>query len=166
MPKKIYREFFHVSKHKKMTDKVFKTHITLSVFTMLICCVVFCTATFAWFTCQQTTSIAPIEAAKYAIAVEIDNNVIPENKYTCPLAAADEHTFTITAIGTATTGYCEITADGKAYITAPIAKGQSITLTVIAKQGTEISFSAHWGEYRGDEPRYEDGSSVEIQTAY
>lgn len=162
MFKRLYREFFYVPKYEKMTDKVFKGRIGLSVLTMLLCCVLFCATTFAWFTSQQNSPVNPIVAADYSLSVDINGRTLDTNKYTCPLAMADEHKFIITATGTATTGYCEITVNGQTYTTVSIPKETSITLTIVAAQGEEIIFSAHWGVSTGEGTYYCDGAVIEI----
>lgn len=152
---KIYREFFYIPKHAKVPEKVFRTRIILSTLTMLICCAVFCSGTFAWFTSNQRTEIPPITAASYSLLIAVDGTEIGtsnnENNvsYTCPLAAEDEHTVTFTSAGTAETGYCVINAGGKTYSTAQIGKGESMTLTIQAAQDEEITFSANWGAPQG-----------------
>lgn len=162
MFKKIYREFFYVPKYEKMTDKVFKGRIGLSVLTMIVCCALFCATTFAWFNSLQNTTVSPIVAADYSLSVEVNGQALDTNEYTCPLTTEDRHVFTITASGTATTGYCQITVDGQSYTTVSIPKGTSITLTIVASQGEEISFSAHWGAYSDEGTHYGDGAIIEI----
>lgn len=162
MFKKIYREFLYIPKYEKMTDKVFKGRIGLSVLTMIVCCVLFCATTFAWFNSLQNTTVSPIVAADYSLSVEVNGQALDTNEYTCPLTTEDRHVFTITASGTATTGYCQITADGKTYTTVSIPSGQSITFSIIAAQGEEISFSAHWGACSDESDRYGNNAVVHI----
>lgn len=162
MFKKIYREFFYVPKYEKMTDKVFKGRIGLSVLTMIVCCALFCATTFAWFNSLQNTTVSPIVAADYSLSVEVNGQALDTNEYTCPLTAEDRHVFSITASGTATTGYCQITVDGHVFTTVSIPKGTSITLTIVAAQGEEIAFSAHWGACSDDGTRYGHGAVISI----
>lgn len=162
MFKRLYREFLYIPKYAKMTDKVFKSRICLSVLTMLVCCALFCASTFAWFNSLQNTTVSPIVAADYSLSVEINGQTFDTNEYTCPLATEDCHVFTITASGTATTGYCQITVNGHVFTTVSIFKGTSITLTIVASQGEEISFSAHWGAYSGEGDRYGDSAVISI----
>lgn len=145
MLKKLYRDLFYVPKYAKLTDTAFKIRITLYVLTMLVCGIFFCSATFAWFSGQGGSHIASIESAKYAVSVEINDTPLSANEYICPLVKSDEHTFIITAKGTASVGYCVIEIDDKVYSTVAIPQGESITLTIVAAQGTQIRFSAKWG---------------------
>ena len=158
--KKIYREFFYIPKHAKVSDKVFRTRTILSALTMLICCAVFCSGTFAWFNSNRSSSVSPITAAKYSLSIVIDENDIGTSSYqstvsyTCPLATGDQHTVTLTHNGTAENGYCVINAGGNTYSTVQIEKGGNITLTIQAAQGEEITFTANWGEYQSGATTY------------
>lgn len=162
MFKKIYREFFYVPKYAKMTDKVFKGRISISVLTIIVCCALFCATTFAWFNSLQNTTVSLIVAADYSLSVKINGQTLLTDEYTCPLTTEDRHVFTITASGTATTGYCQITVDGKTYTTVPISKGTSLALTIVAAQGEEISFSAHWGACSDEGDRYGNNAVIHV----
>lgn len=162
MFKKIYREFFYVPKYEKMTDKVFKGRIGLSVLTMIVCCALFCATTFAWFNSLQNTTVSPIVAADYSLSVEVNGQALDTNEYICPLTTEDRHVFSITASGTATTGYCQITVNGQSYTTVSIPKETSLALTIVAAQGEEISFSAHWGACSDEGDRYGNNAVVHV----
>ena len=179
--KKIYREFFYIPKHVKVSDRVFQTRTILSTLTMIICCAIFCSGTFAWFESNRSSQISPITAASYSLSVEIDGVNIGTSSYqsavsyTCPLATEDLHTVTLTHSGTAENGYCVINAGSSTCSTAQIGKDESITLTIKAAQGENITFSAKWGEYQSgvatysvsdgnSYPVYEDGDCIIIST--
>lgn len=152
--KKIYQRFLNVLKHTEVSDRVFRTRTALSVLTILTCCVMFCSATFAWFTSEQSAGVAPITTASYSLDITVDGGSIGtcDSKnavtYTCPLVKEDKHIFTITPTGTAETGYCVINGGDKTNSTDQINKGGSFTLTVVAKEGEAITFSANWGTYQ------------------
>lgn len=153
--KKLYQRFFYVPKHAEVSARVFKTRTALSVLTILTCCVMFCSATFAWFTSAQSAGIEAITTAIYSLDITVDGVSIGtcdsagSVTYTCPLAADDKHTVTITPTGTAETGYCVINGGDKTNSTEQINAGESFTLTVIAAKDEVITFSANWGTYQG-----------------
>lgn len=151
MSHKLYREFFDISEDKRITDQVFKIRISLSVLSMIVCCVALCATTFAWFTGQQNVQVDAIKAAEYSLEIEMDGTKIENEVHTLSLAAKDEHTLVIRANGTATTGYCVINVGGQTYSTVSIPRGESISLTIVAAQGEEITFSPNWGEYMGQQ---------------
>lgn len=162
MFKRLYREFFYVPKYTKLPERVFKTRIGLSVVTSLACCVIFCASTFAWFTSQRTSTVAPVTTGRYWTTVTTGDGAPVTATYTCPLATNDLHTFTITADGTATTGYCALTADGWTYRTVQLAPDESITLNVRAAQGTVITFSGCWGEDVSRALRCANGTTLDL----
>lgn len=151
--KKIYKEFFCIPKNKKISDKVFTVQIIVSVFTMLICGILYCSTTFAWFTCQKNVGTAEIQSATYRLKVEIGEE--DTFSYICPLEQSDEHQVKLTAMGTAKKGYCVIFANGTLYRTETICPGESISITVQAAKGTGLQFFACWGE-----PGMENGASL------
>ena len=178
---KIYREFFYVPKHAKVSKRVLKTRTTLSLLTILACCIIFCSTTFAWFTSNQHTAVSPITAASYSLTIVIDGTTIgtSDNKssisYTCPLAAEDRHTVTFAPTGTAQTGYCVINAGGKTCSIVQIHAGESLSLTIRAAVGETITFSANWGEYQNSVAAYsvregdgyhvfENGDCIEVSS--
>ena len=152
--KKLYQRFFYVPKHAEVSARVFKTRTALSVLTILTCCVMFCSATFAWFTNAQSADIATITTAIYSLDITVDGGSIGtcDSKnavtYTCPLANEDKHVFTIIPTGIAETGYCVINGGDKTISTDQINKDGSLTLTVIAAKDEVITFSANWGTYQ------------------
>lgn len=154
--KKIYQRFFYVPKHAEVSARVFKTRTALSVLTILTCCVMFCSTTFAWFTSAQSAGIEAITAASYSLDIAIDGESIgtcdSRNAvtYTCPLAVDDKHNVVITYAETATaeTGYCVINGGDKTNSTEQINKGESLNLTVVAAKDEVITFSANWGTYQ------------------
>lgn len=178
--KKLYKEFFYVPKHAKVPDRVFKTRTILSFLTSFVCFVIFCSSTYAWFNANRNCDIQPIQTAEVLLTVQSgewyatsdsENHV----SYTCPLAENDNHSFTITNVGTASTGYCVINADGETFNTVQIGKGDSLTLTIQAAIGTEITFSTNWGSYHNgiafysvsdgkSYPIYGDGDYIVIST--
>lgn len=167
--KKIYREFLYVPKYENVSDKVFKTRTVLSLLTCLVCFGIFCSTTFAWFNCNRSCEVQPIQMAEVSLNVqsgEWNESLNRENHatYTCSLAANDTHSFKLTNIGTASTAYCVINVGGKTFNTLQIAKGESIELMIQAAKNTEITFSANWGEYVDGDTHYGNGDCIEIST--
>lgn len=178
--KKIYKEFFYIPKHAKVSDRVFKTKTILSFLTSFVCFVIFCSSTYAWFNCNLDCSIQSIQTSEVLLPVQSDEwKAISDNEncvtYICPLAANDIHSFEIANVGTASTGYCVINAGGEIFSTVQIEKGDSLTLNIQATMGTEITFSANWGSYQNatatysvsegnSYPVYGDGDCIVIST--
>lgn len=138
---KLYKELFYIPKHEKLTEKVFRCRMAVSLLTMLACTVVLITSTWAWFTMNVTTQATTVASAYYSVTVDNAENGV----YICPLTYEDKHAFEIEAGGTATTGYCKIQVGEQSYYTEQIPQGSSLLLTVQAAKGTPIIFTPGWG---------------------
>lgn len=166
MFKRLYRKYFKPSHSEKLSDTVFVTRISLSVLAMIVCCVIFCSATFALFNCRESTTVSPVKTAEYKLKVTCNEaEPIPTDIYTCPQKEGNEHILTFTPCGTATIGYCIIKAGEKTYTTAAIARDESFTLTVIAGEGTVLTFCAAWGDAPAGTERLQNGSTLILSSA-
>lgn len=138
---KLYKELFYIPKHERLTEKVFRCRMVISLLTILACTAVMAASTFALFYMDVSTDNSTIASAYYSVTVDNADNGV----YISPLAFEDKHIFEIKADGTATTGYCKIQVGANTYYTEQIFKGQSLVLTVQAAKGTPITFTPGWG---------------------
>lgn len=138
---KLYKELFYVPKHEKLTEKVFRCRMAVSLLTILACTAIMAASTFALFYMDVSTDHSTIAGAYYAVTVDNAEDEI----YICPLEYEDKHVFEIKANGTATTGYCKIQVGESIYYTEQIFQGQSLVLTVQAAKDTVITFTPGWG---------------------
>lgn len=158
MTKRLWRALFHTPKHAQKPERQAPMRVSVSLLTMLACCAVLCASSLAWFNDAQAASVASIQAASYSLTVKVGEtevgtaNGTRNAEYTFSLSEGETaetavtRTFTITADGTAKTGYCVITSSDKVLNHAvQIGKDESITLTIKAKMGTAITFTAVWG---------------------
>lgn len=162
--KRIYHKFFYIPKTKTISETVFVTRIALAVMTISMCSVLFCTATYAHFTSNQTSAVMPIQAATSSfrvsngqkrIGISGSDNVVT---YTCPLSPDDMHEFTLEQVGTASLGYCAIEVDGVVYRTEAIegnenSRSSGFTIRIQAAKGTRIAFAASWGDPASIDPQ-------------
>lgn len=172
--KKLYRQFLYVPKHCKMPEKVYRTRICLSLFAILLVCVLFCSAAVAYFNSSKTYDVATINSAYYNVSVTIPNetagstgeitapgytetnnsgtssaDVVNNNRATLGLQASDLHYFTITASGTASKGYVGIFVNDRTsafYNITLSPRNSPITLCIKAAKETIIDFKGFWGE--------------------
>lgn len=163
MHHKRYRKLLYVPKYGDRSDHAIRVRIGLSAFTAVLCCIVLCSTTFAWFTDRQSANVSTIEAARYALQISCGDTDLSTASANAPITysctATGAYTFTLTAEGTAEMGFCQITVTGgETYVTSAIANGQSITLTVYADEDTEISFTPVWG--RSDEVEKYGGEKI------
>ena len=147
---------------KKLSEKTFWMHILNSVAGIIVCTILMVSTAYALFQMQITSDENIIRGANYGLEITAsDSNALSsEDKgiytYTCNLASADEHVFTLSAIGTASKGYCEITitdSEGEEiYHTYPIKQGASLELCIQAEAGSEIKLVPVMGVYDGPVP--------------
>ncbi len=107
------------SDKEKLTEKVFKQSITISVVGILLCMIALCSATWAWFSTGISSPANNIRAAHCDVTVLVSDGsstVLPENG-TYSLQKNTAYTFTITADGTAENAYCVLNIDGSEYYT-------------------------------------------------
>ena len=136
-------------KNTKQTSRTDKSIFlgTLSrvpVVIVLLCAMAI--SAFAYFSFASTALVEDINAATYTMEVcDTATGEVIGGTYLCPQAENDLHTFTLTASGSASTGYCTVSIGEQQCTTVQIPPQQSITLSVQAKQGKEIVFTPSWG---------------------
>ncbi len=138
---KLYQNLFYIQKHEKLSDKVFRCRMVVSLLTILACTVLMASSTFALFFSEVSTDNSTLVGAYYSVTV--DN--VENGTYICPLVFEDIHTFEIKADGTATTGYCKIQVGEQVYYTSQISQGESLFLIVQAARDTVITVTPQLG---------------------
>ena len=122
-----------------------------SVLGIFLCLLMLCGATWAWFSSTQVSETASIQAANYAITVTAkqgeESVALSDGAFT---AEADtEYTVTLTASGTASTGFGEVTVGDKTLYTAQLAPGGSLTFKIKLTTAATVKFGYQWGTYSG-----------------
>ncbi len=132
--------------------------LTRAPLVLVLVCALAITA-FAYYSFASTALVEHAEAAVYSVEV-FDHSGIPvEGEYVCPDAPDGLHTFTLTAAGTASTGYGTVTIDDAVYTTEQLAPGSTITLSVRAARDSVIRFGSSWGSC--GEHDAADGDTIE-----
>lgn len=120
---------------------------------------------FAYFTFASTVLVEDITAAIYTAEICEQSAGAVEGEYLCPETDDDLHTFTITASGTASTGYSTVTVGENEYTTEQLVPGESMTLTVKAAAGTTIRFAPAWGVNKDADRVFGDGDTIDPNPA-
>ncbi len=132
----------------------------------IVLCVCLCAAclvgsTFAWFTATQTSSTQVIQAANYDITVllaESQTELTPENGI-YSLESGKTYELTLTAIGTATTGYSKITLGDNDFYTVQMKPGESIKVTITANSDVTLENTPQWGTSASEAEKWGDNYS-------
>ncbi len=160
-------------KHEgKLSERVFLESAVISVVSILLCIVVLCSMTYAWFTMSVSSGENSFAAGCFGLDVQIaDSASLPVD----PQAGADGmqvfslspgvYTVTLTpsADTTVSKGYAVITAGGVSYATDPVSVSDTEPFTFVldARTDVTVSFAALWGV--SAEARVSRGGTVVIQ---
>ena len=168
--KRLFSSLFYVPKYEKVSDVSFSRIIVSSVLGILLC--IFCLAglTWAWFSGSSSSAANSITAAEFKVKVKINGSEITsaDGKYTLNQTV---NTVTVTADGSATTGYCKVNFGGDIYHTIQIfkvpaeGKPQSVTFTVNSVVGAELEIIPQWGTYAKPDSETLIDANSEIGTA-
>lgn len=159
--KRLFSSLFYVPKYEKVSDKAFLRIMLSSIFGILICGICLAGLTWAWFTSSISSTANTITAADFSVGVEFKQNesviepVIENESYKLN---SGTYTVTVTASGSATTGYCKVElklSDNniKTYRTIQLypaggqGKPQSVDFTVNAQQDLVLTIIPQWATF-------------------
>lgn len=130
-----------------------------SVLSMLLCLVLLCGMTWAWFESTQSAPAAPIVSATYRMEVTVENGsgVLQKNSdetYTLAATANTVYTVKLIASGSATSGYCKVVLpNGTSLFTDQIGVGEANAFSFKLKltKGGKVTFFPQWGTCTQDD---------------
>ena len=156
---------FFETKEEKITEKAFTHSLFISIASILICIVLLCSITFAWFSEDVSNNTNKVEAGRFDIEVaavvlidtdsETEVSANESGAYTL-----EEGTYRVTVELTAETtvkGYCIITVNGTEYHTDVIVNDNTVNdiyttpnapyefTLVIPEGGATVTFDSKWG---------------------
>lgn len=146
----------------KIYDKAYKTFIQsvlFSVLAIIMCAVSLTGLTWAWFSGDTTSSPNTIKSATCVIDAKVtqgENEITPSELGIYSFENNKEYTVTLTASGTASSGYCKIKIGSNTYYTDQIStdvQENSIQFKLLFSGDTKIELVKCWGIYR-DEVRH------------
>lgn len=153
-----------------MTEKAFMHSIAVSVFCVLICAVALCSATWAWFSGDVTSSDNEIKTGYCDITISVNDGALDvavkdgtSDVYT--IEAGKTYTVSITSDGNVSSSYCKIVIGGNEHYTQQIntqAPGNRISFTLTAENDTDVQIISRWGVYSGEQRDFVDGGVYTI----
>ena len=147
---------------EKITDKAFNSSLISSVVSILLCLIVLCSMTYAWFSTDSSSAGNVLGASCFALKADItdpDGNVVEtveliDGRIMAKLENAGIYNVTlcVTDDTTATKGYCAVTLNSThIWHTEPISRDSAIgaesfsfSIETVASDTTAI-FDARWG---------------------
>ena len=171
--RKLFNEFFYISKHGKVREKVMLTRLIMTITIVIMCLAAMSITAYAYFSYNVTSGFNTIKSANFETQVEVQitdaNGVAVENSQITPITSDYKKfrieglevgkyyivTITHTEQSTAKTGFVVVTADKcpNTYHTQQLAKdvnaegGQtpSISFKLMITDTTNVHLLAHWG---------------------
>ena len=166
--KRLYEEFFYIPKHKKVHEKVMLARLVAFAMVVIICLVSMSVTAYAYFTYNVTSASNDIEAASFKTNVsvkhaETDADVavtrVDDITNTAVLTPGNTYNVTIEKLGTASTGFCKISAVGSQineYHTRQLGvdvnssvENNTITFKLKVTNPVTVKFDACWGTSAG-----------------
>lgn len=169
---RLYKRIFHKAKHGKAVKRSDGLYHILapSAIAICICAVCLCGASWAWFTASQTSSVTVIHTATYTVDVTAAIDETPaevtsdSGVYTVSLENGKAYKITITANGTANTGFCTVALGEHTYHTPQIEKNTSFAFEVSTYQSGILTITPQWGTCAASENVINSETPLELGT--
>ena len=160
---------------EKLTEKAFSHGIFISVLSIILCIVALCSASYAWFTEDQSSGNNVIVSCTFDLTITVNKQDVEitttENlgKVTCKLTEAGTYTVTLTIHSDSTVkGYCAVAIDDEEKLLTdsiyPDVKRtpNQLIFTIVKKTDSEstITFTPEWGIPA--HASISDGTTIEI----
>ena len=149
--KRLFKSLFYVPKYEKVSEKSLSRIMLSSVFGILLCGICLAGLTWAWFTGSVSSTANTITAADFSVGVEFKQNELviePAIENESYKLNSGTYKVTITADGSATTGYCKVEYGEKTYYTVPLftnSESDTVEFTVYASGNSELKITPQWG---------------------
>lgn len=173
--KRLYQEYFHIPEDGKIREKVLFSRIAVAVIIMLIWMSAIGFTAYAYFACSVTSGENTIMSATYGMETEIVDSDDSQTKLepssqdgmtSTYEVGAGVYNITLTATGTATTGYCKIEVKGTektvTLFTQQISPGGKISFTLVPNADATVVITPQWGTYVNRAAVVGDGTTQEI----
>lgn len=136
-------------KQDKLSDKAFSQSLTISIFSILLCIVLLCSLTFAWFNQDVSSPSNTLEAGQFLVDIVVvdSSSTAPVGSekngvWTYALETADTYIVTITVSEQATAkGYCEVSLNGGVLLSTVHLIGENYKGDVTGERTKTITFT-------------------------
>ncbi len=150
---KMIKNIIFNSDKERLTDRAFKQSITISVVGILLCMIALCSATWAWFSEEVSSSSSTIITGNCTVTVSVMNSegvIAPkaDTTGTYTFEADKSYQIIITSTGSAQSSYCKFVINGQEYYTEQISTTEpnnKISFTLTFDKQTDVEIITRWG---------------------
>lgn len=152
---------------ERITDKVFMQSIVTSFIAIVLCIVVLCSASWAWFNDGSASSSNQIRSGNCTVSVVISAdgteiaNLTNETQ-TVTFQSGKTYQIQITSTGTASSSYCKLKVGDTTYYTEQIstaAPKNTCAFTLSFTQNTEAELATGWGTAARENRDFSNGKT-------
>lgn len=156
------------SKDEKLTERAFSQGLIISVVSILLCIVVLCSITYAWFTADVSSKSSTLVSGQFSVTItvksedgatsfSVDKVADKDGVYTCALPAGGTYNVTLKVDnGTTVKGHCIVKIGSEEKRTAAIigeycdlsdggAVNDPFMFKIKVAAATTVTFEPRWG---------------------
>ena len=138
------------SKAERLRSDTLRAMLLPPILCAALCLVCLCGLSWAWFTVGVSAGTSSVSGAQYNITAQVTQGETPVSMENggFALSANTEYTVSLTAEGSASTGFCVITLTGETtqtLTTEQIVPGTTFFFKLIPESDTTLTAVAHWG---------------------
>lgn len=157
--KRWINSLFYVPKYASASPKPLSRMIASCMAAVMVCSICLVGFTWAWFNDKGTVTANQVTTAVFSVRISVvqnDTAAAPEIVDGSYQLQSGTYTVTVTAEGSASTGFCTVKLQGTAYHTVQLSpagdreKPQSVTFTVYASDGDTLTITSQWGTHAQD----------------
>ena len=145
------------SKAERLRSDTLRAMLLPPILCAALCLVCLCGLSWAWFTVGVSAGTSSVSGAQYNITAQVTQGETPVSMENggFALSANTEYTVSLTAEGTASTGFCVLTLTGETtqtLTTEQIVPGTTFSFKLIPESDTTLTAVAHWGVNSAEAP--------------
>ena len=145
------------SKAERLRSDTLRAMLLPPILCAALCLVCLCGLSWAWFTVGVSAGMSSVSGAQYSATAQVTQGETPVSMQNggFALSANTEYTVSLTAEGSASTGFCVITLTGETtqtLTTEQIVPGTTFSFKLIPESDTTLTAVAHWGVGSAEAP--------------
>ena len=142
------------SKAERLRSDTLRAMLLPPILCAALCLVCLCGLSWAWFTVSISAGTSSVSGAQYNVTAQVaqGETPVPMENGGFALSANTEYTVSLTAAGSASTGYGIVRFSDRELTTEQIAPGSAFNFKLIPESDTTLTAVAHWGVNSAEAP--------------